>query len=237
MADYKGNKAVDSSVFFEWTANDGTGARVDMSGTPTQADFQVFKDGSLMTLDASSILVTKIGSTTGSYLVEVDTSVDADFTGGSHYQVLFYPDETVDSIAIAAWLGSFDLENIFNYAPATVDLNMGQTIPGSPTTNTTGDALRQATLEIAPKKATALNNIPVYMIDSSTKEPATGLTLTVEVLKDGGTWATPTGTVAEDGYGVYHFDASSADMDANTVVFRFTEASAEPAVVAMSTVV
>lgn len=116
-------------------------------------------------------------------------------------------------------------------------ISMAQALPGSPTADTVGDALKQATREEAPKKNVALNDIPFYMVDSTDHvTPETGLSVTAEVSKDGAAFAGAAGSVTEIGSGVYHFDATQADMNADVIVFKFTAAGADPQVVAMSTV-
>lgn len=122
-------------------------------------------------------------------------------------------------------------------ASAQVAIDMAQSLPGSPTADTTGDALKQATKEEAPKKNVALSDIPFYMVDDTDgKTPETGLTVTAEVSKDGGAFASAGGSVTEISDGVYHFDAAQADMNADVVVLKFTASGARAAIVAFSTV-
>lgn len=102
--------AEDSTTRFYMSTSIATGAAADMSASLEQADFVIMKDGAAMTLDASSIIPTNI--TTGIYEVDIDTSVDADFTKGSTYWVYFAPsDETLDSVDVAAVLGCFTIES------------------------------------------------------------------------------------------------------------------------------
>lgn len=87
-----------------------------------------------------------------------------------------------------------------------------------------------------PEKNVALSDIPFYMVDDSDHvTPETGLTVTAEVSKDGAAFGAAGGTVTEIGNGVYHFDASQADMNADQIVFKFTATGADPFVLAIST--
>jgi hypothetical protein len=124
-----------------------------------------------------------------------------------------------------------------NTVSGTVQVDMAQTLPGSPTADTIGDALKQATREEAPKKNVALSDIPFYLVSSSDHvTPVTSATVTEEVSKDGAAFAAAAGTTTEISDGVYAFDATAADMNADVVVFKFTATGADPVVVAIATV-
>lgn len=88
-----------------------------------------------------------------------------------------------------------------------------------------------------PKKNVALNDVPFYMVSSTDHvTPATGLTITAQRSLDGGaTWTSATGTVAEAQNGLYHFDASAADMNGTNVVLRFSATGADPALISIRT--
>lgn len=89
----------------------------------------------------------------------------------------------------------------------------------------------------APIYGVALSDIPVYMVSNSDHvTPATGKTLTVQVSKNGGAFAAAAGTVAEVGSGLYQFDATAADMTADVVVLKFTEATCDPFLTTIKTV-
>jgi len=84
-----------------------------------------------------------------------------------------------------------------------------------------------------PTKNVARDNIPFYMVDNADHvTPETGLTVTAQVSKDSGTsWANATGNVVEVGNGLYKFNASQADMNADDIVFKFTAAGADAVLV------
>ena len=113
MSQYLGDFVEDATVTFAFTTNDGSGARASFSASLEEADIVIFKDGSAMTLDASTITITsEPGSRTGVHVVSVDMSNDADFTTGADYMAVLYPsDETVDSQAPAAVLALWSCEN------------------------------------------------------------------------------------------------------------------------------
>ena len=122
---------------------------------------------------------------------------------------------------------------------AQTRIDMTQTLPASPTADTSGDALKQSTREEAPKKNTALNNIPIYAVLASDHvTPATGKTLTIEISQDGGAFAAMNGssTITEVSDGLYQLDLVAADMNADTVVIKATEGTIDPVLLTISTV-
>ena len=123
------------------------------------------------------------------------------------------------------------------YPPGMLDFD--QALPGTPTADTVGDALKQATREETAKKNTALNNIPIYLVqDTDHVTPATGLTPTVEISQDGGAFAAKnaSSTIAEVSAGLYQLDLVASDMNADTIVVKVTDASADPTLLTISTV-
>ena len=80
----------------------------------------------------------------------------------------------------------------------------------------------------SPRKNVALADISVFMVASSDHvTPKTGLTLTVTRSLDGGAFGAGTGSAAEIANGMYQYDASQADMNADVVIFRFTGTDAD----------
>ena len=119
-----------------------------------------------------------------------------------------------------------------------IQLDFTQALPGSPTADTVGDAMKQATREVTAKKNTALSNIPFYMVDNSDHvTPETGLSgITVEISKDGAAFSAAAGTASEIGSGFYQFDATAADMNADFVAIKFTHPNADPVGLVFKTV-
>jgi hypothetical protein len=85
------------------------------------------------------------------------------------------------------------------------------------------------------KKNEAFSDLTFLMVDSTTKDPATGLTITEEVSKDGAAFAAATGTAAEISDGIYQMDASAADMNADVLIFRFFATGADDTFVTIVT--
>ena len=85
------------------------------------------------------------------------------------------------------------------------------------------------------KKGVALTKFQFLMTDSTNHNPATGLTVTGTVSKDGGSFATITDTVTEVANGTYEVDLSSTEMNANNVTLRFTATAADDLVVTLRT--
>ncbi len=85
------------------------------------------------------------------------------------------------------------------------------------------------------KKNEAFSDLTFLMVDSTTKDPKTGLTITEEVSKDGAAFGDATGTAAEIANGIYQMDASAADMNADVLIFRFSSAGADDTFVTIVT--
>jgi len=81
---------------------------------------------------------------------------------------------------------------------------------------------------VIPEKNVAFSNIYALMVDSTDHvTPKTGLTLTVQRSLDGGAFISATGTAAEISNGMYQFDATAADMNGDTITFRFSGTAAD----------
>ena len=78
------------------------------------------------------------------------------------------------------------------------------------------------------QKNTALTKFQFLMTDSTNHNPATGLTVTGTVSKDGGAYgAISPDTITEVGTGMYEVDLSATEMNANNVSLRFTATGAD----------
>ena len=98
------------------------------------------------------------------------------------------------------------------------------------------DAVNEIRDAILPPINTAFSNIPVFMVLASDHVTAsTGLTLGVTRSIDGGAFGAGTGTAAEIANGMYQYDASSADMNGEMIIFRFTGASSDDTFVVVRT--
>ena len=80
-----------------------------------------------------------------------------------------------------------------------------------------------------PKKNTALNDVPFIMFDATTKQPKTGVTVTLTRSIDGGAYAAKDAgtTVAEVGSGTYQVDLAAADTNGNIITYRATGAGCD----------
>jgi hypothetical protein len=85
------------------------------------------------------------------------------------------------------------------------------------------------------KKNAALAKFQFLMTDSTNHNPATGLTVSGYVSKDGGTFSAITDTVTEVASGTYEVDLSATEMNANNVTLRFTATAADDLVVTLRT--
>ena len=89
---------------------------------------------------------------------------------------------------------------------------------------------------VVPAKNVALPNIMVLMVLTSDHvTPATGLTVTGERSIDGGAFGGVSGTIAEVSNGMYQFDATQADMNGDSITFRFSSATADDTFLTITT--
>ena len=122
---------------------------------------------------------------------------------------------------------------------------MSQALPGTPTADTVGDALKQSTYEEKPKRGSALSNIAFKMVSSSDNKTGVASlsastspqTLFIQYAQDGDSaWTTGGGTIVEVGDGIYKYNATSGEMTADIVIFRFTGTGANAREIAVTTV-
>jgi len=104
-------------VLGSFTTNAADGGRESLSASLEEADITIYSDDgdgtfTAMSLPPSTILITENpGSQVGVYLVAVDMDNDPNFTTGTDYVAVLYPDETVDAQSIAGVLAHWSCEN------------------------------------------------------------------------------------------------------------------------------
>ena len=167
-----------------------------------------------------TISVYKDGGTVQSTVGVTDTE-DFDTLTGVHYC-------EIDTSADAFYAANADYAVVLS--GATID---GQTVNAVLAEFSVQNRYDQVD---APAKNTILSNIPFYMVDNTDHiTPETSLSVTAQASKDGAAFGAVTGTVVEIGSGLYHFDATAADMNADYVVFKFTATGADPSFVGIKT--
>jgi len=112
---YLGDFPTGATVRFKFATNLATGARADPSSAWETADIRVYKGDSTTqrASEAGYTVTSTFDSMTGITHVAIDTSDNTDagfFAAGSEYQVVLYPDETVDGVAVAAPVAHFSIE-------------------------------------------------------------------------------------------------------------------------------
>lgn len=85
------------------------------------------------------------------------------------------------------------------------------------------------------KKNTALAAFPFLMTDSTTHAPATLLTVTATRSLDGGSFASCANSVSEVAGGVYKINLAASDLNANTVMLKFTATGADQTTICVVT--
>jgi hypothetical protein len=129
------------------------GGEENFSATLEEADVKVHKNGSVMTLSASTITITAVE--TGEYEIAINQSNDADFTAGALYWVYVAPsDETIDSQAITGTLGCWFTESASQRAQREY---MEKVYPGHIVSTTTNNSTTSINLtEIVDAQSTKL---------------------------------------------------------------------------------
>lgn len=138
---------------FYFSTAGADGAEENFSATLEEADIVVMKDGSAMTLSASTITITSIA--TGIYEVDIDQTNDADFTAGSTYWAYVDPnDETIDSQAVSGVLGCWSTETASQRAQREFQ---EKTYPGHIVSTTTNNSTTSINLtDIVDAQSTKL---------------------------------------------------------------------------------
>lgn len=88
------------------------------------------------------------------------------------------------------------------------------------------------------KKNVAIANFAFFLVlKSDSKTGATGkaATISVEVQKDGGTFASVAGSVAEIGYGLYRVSLTQAEMNADLINLAITETDCDTRIITLYT--
>lgn len=153
---YKGDFALGQTVRGKFSTSAAAGSRVDFSNSLEAADIRVYKnDGTTERSSTAGYTVTSgFDSMVGVHHVAIDTSDNTDagfFAAGNDYDVVLYPDETVDSLAVGAPIFSFSIENRFPFMRTFPALSVGA-IPALgikdrgvlQSVSSTGGALRSA---------------------------------------------------------------------------------------------
>lgn len=110
-----GNQSVGAVLPFPFTTNAATGAAVAPSSAFEAADIRIYKNGGGTERSSSAgiTMSSPFDAITGGHMVLVDTGDNTDtgfYSAGSFFSVWLVPDETVDSVAVAVCLGTFQLE-------------------------------------------------------------------------------------------------------------------------------
>lgn len=94
----------------------------------------------------------------------------------------------------------------------------------------------QADLPTTPTKGVQLANFPFLMVDSTDfNTPETGLTVSGTISKDGGSFSALTNSVTEVANGIYKVTITATEMNADTIVLRFTATGAADRLVSLLT--
>lgn len=246
-----GDIAVGGQVSFLFNTATSTGAPITLAGTPT---VRVYRNNNTVEDDSGVTLTVDQDSVTGMHLVQVDTSADAVFyTAGADYNVVLTAG-TVDGVSVAGTvLAHFSIENrSVENLPTLTEVEASTVLAKEATV----DALpllteieastvlaKEATVDALPtlgemeasslltkaggfKKNTAVAAFPFTMVTSA-GTPLAGVTVTATRSLDGAAFASCANAVTAISNGAYKIDLAAADLNADTVILRFTATGAK----------
>ena len=222
MTDY----TVGDTVYTTFTTRAfATGIPTVLAGTP---GVSAIENDSATPITAGITLGVSHASVVGLNLLTIVATGGNGFEAGKDYN-LYIDAGTVGGVSVVGeTVGSFSLGR----SAAAVDLDNGT--DGLGALKALIDAVKADT--VLPEKNVAFSNIPVFMVDSTDHvSPKTGLTLSVTRSLDSAAFGAATGTAAEVSSGMYQFDASQADMNADSITFRFTAAGADDRLITIFT--
>lgn len=109
---YLDDFAEDSTIYFQFTTNTGTGGAVAPSSAFEAADLKIYKDGAAFAPNGVS-MTSPFDTITGLHAVTIDTSNDGgdNWVTGADYSVVLSPDETVDGETVVRVVASFSIQN------------------------------------------------------------------------------------------------------------------------------
>ena len=246
----------DGTIDFKFTTVDATGLPFALAS----GALSVYKGNNTTESTAGITLTSPFDSRTGMHHARI-VLTDAFYVADEEYDIVITTG-TVDGVSVVGYVvAHFSIHNRISKADL-VEI-VGGTVP-TPTTAGVPDvnverwldtlvtlssgvpdvnvltlattALNAIAREIGVQKNTAKSDIYVLMVDSTTKAGKTGLTLTTTRSLDAAAFGAITGSTAEVAFGIYQLDASAADMNGDTVIFRFVSAGADDAFLTFDTV-
>lgn len=226
----------------------GDALPVPRKNTAYRVTFGIFKsDGTLITAaagldsevskDAGTFAdctneATEIATSSGVYYLDLtSTEMNADTvcvlvksstTGAVPVVLTLYPQEAGDiQVNPTYWNGTaVATPDTAGYPKVTIKSGTGT----GELSLSSGRALIQSGIQ----KGAALTKFQFEMTDSTNHNPATGLTVTGTISKDGGAYASISpDSITEVSNGMYEVDLSATEMNANNVSLRFTATGAD----------
>lgn len=124
MTMYLGDFPTGKTIYIPFATAAAAGSRVAFSNALEADDIKVYRDGNSTerTSTAGFTVTSAFDSLVGGHMIAIDTSDNTDagfYAAGHDYQVFLYPDETVDSLSVAAALACFSIDNRQLLRPTT----------------------------------------------------------------------------------------------------------------------
>ena len=252
---YHGDIALGATIDIKFSTRQfSDGVPTLLTGTPAVV---AYPDNSTTEITAGITLSTNFDSRAGLNNVRIVATSGNGYAAATNYVLVISAGTVGGTSVVGEVVGSFSIaarvdqiaDAVWDEAKAghtgattfgDIPTDLDQTLTDVATVQSSVDGLNDPSATvirdaILPVKNVAFSDIPVFMVDSTTKDPKTGLTLGVTRSIDGAAFGAGTGTAAEISDGHYQYDASAADMNGTIIVFRFTGTGADDTSVVIRT--
>jgi hypothetical protein len=210
---YQGDYAPASTVSFTFTTIN-VGAPTTLAGTPA---ISVYKGSNTAESTTGVSLTADYDSRTGLNLVSIDTSADGTFyAAGNDFNCVITTGTVGGNSVVGYTIGSFSLNNRSPLRPATAGRTLLVDSSGGVTLTTS---------QLFIKKNIAVV-FPFVMLDSTTRLPKTGLTVTATRSLDGAAFGACANAVAEISSGWYKITLATTDTNATVIALRLAATGA-----------
>lgn len=172
---YQGDFALGTTVYLEFTTNNGSGGSVEPSDPFELADLNIYKNHAAFSPSGMALTSTFDGSV-GLHTLTIDTSDngDDDWEINADYFVSLDPDETVDGESVVAVIGSFSIEN--RYMRGTDSAALDATVAK---TGADGDTLETLSDQIDGLTLTGARAITIQLYETATTTPIADVAISV----------------------------------------------------------
>ena len=226
---YFGDMQLGSTINFQFTTVGTTGLPTNLAAT-TATTLSIYPQSNTTQITAGATLTTDFDGITGLNSVSIALTSGNGFTTANDYGVVLATGTVGGTNVIGYVVGSFSVENRFVNKIGTSAITNAVLAAGVLPANFSSMSISGAGLvaitSSIKKNATAAGFMFV-MTDMTTHVPVAGLTVVGTRSLDGLGFAPLTTTISNVGSGTYSIELRDADTNANHIMLRFTNATAD----------